>query len=142
MIIIGQLVVICTSIIKQVYRPPEVTALYNKLTLAEHQPQENPELAFYNEMLRTGIHPVTSKPITEADKLNARIMIYALALQPFVGAWALSKVPESYEPSTVKKASGLKFGDVEKLENHFSKHGGEFKGLYSNADEYLQVLMM
>jgi hypothetical protein len=35
-------------------------------------------------------------------------------------------------------AGKVKFGSVEKLEQHFAKHGGEFKGIYNNADEYLQ----
>ncbi|EJL7573297.1 hypothetical protein NMY88_002358, partial [Listeria monocytogenes] len=37
-----------------------------------------------------------------------------------------------------KESSGLKFDDIEKLENHFTKHGGEFKGAYSNINEYLK----
>lgn len=40
--------------------------------------------------------------------------------------------------SIVKGASGAKFGDKVKLESHFGKHGNEFKGAYSNVDEYLQ----
>ncbi|MBL1227063.1 HNH endonuclease [Enterococcus sp. BWR-S5] len=62
---------------------PEVTTLYNKLIQAENRPQENQQLAFYNEMLRTGKHPITGKAITEAERLNAKAMVYALALQPF-----------------------------------------------------------
>lgn len=49
----------------------------------------------------------------------------------------LSMAAILYRP-VVKKVSGLKFSDVEKLENHFTKHGGEFKGAYSNVDEYLK----
>ncbi|NRT73835.1 hypothetical protein [Clostridium beijerinckii] len=38
----------------------------------------------------------------------------------------------------VKGAGKAVFGSVEKLEGHFAKHGGEFKGIYSTAEEYLQ----
>ncbi|WP_205408889.1 hypothetical protein [Listeria goaensis] len=38
---------------------------------------------------------------------------------------------------TYEKANGANFGNVEKLEGHFSKHGGEFGKAFSNADEYL-----
>lgn len=31
----------------------------------------------------------------------------------------------------------MNFGSTEKLESHFGKHGGEFGGVYSNANEYL-----
>ncbi|MGX7150185.1 T7SS effector LXG polymorphic toxin [Enterococcus ureasiticus] len=37
----------------------------------------------------------------------------------------------------VGKVVRAEFGDAKKLNDHFTKHGGEFKGLYSNADEYL-----
>lgn len=36
-----------------------------------------------------------------------------------------------------KKASGGNFGNAEKLEAHFSKHGGEFGRTFSNTNEYL-----
>lgn len=84
---------------------PEVTALYNQLTMAEHAPQKNPQLEFFNEMLRTGKHPLTGKDITDTERTNAHIMIYSLALQPFVGVWALSKVPQSYDTASSTKAS-------------------------------------
>ena len=45
--------------------------------------------------------------------------------------------PEYKSKTIDDKASGLKFGDVEKLEGHFSKHGGEFGKAFSSADEYL-----
>ncbi|HEY9060265.1 MAG TPA: hypothetical protein VIO64_07160 [Pseudobacteroides sp.] len=32
----------------------------------------------------------------------------------------------------------FKFGSIEKAEAHFAKHGGEFKGAFSNVDEYVQ----
>ncbi|MBP1040114.1 hypothetical protein I6N95_03725 [Vagococcus sp. BWB3-3] len=86
----------------------EVTALYNKLVMAEHQPQKNPELEFYNEMLRTGKHPITGEDISDAERVNAKIMMYGLALQPFVGAWAISQVPKSYETGAERKVSGAK----------------------------------
>lgn len=31
----------------------------------------------------------------------------------------------------------MNFGNTEKLESHFKKHGDEFGGAYSNANEYL-----
>lgn len=37
-----------------------------------------------------------------------------------------------------KRTSKAKFSSIEKLESHFKKHGKEFKGIYNNADEYLQ----
>lgn len=74
---------------------PEVTKLYNKLVQAEHEPQQDPQLAFYNEMLRTGKHPITGKAITEAERLNAKAMVYAIVLQPFYYA-ALVGVAEPY----------------------------------------------
>ncbi|KGR89600.1 hypothetical protein [Lysinibacillus boronitolerans] len=36
-----------------------------------------------------------------------------------------------------KNVSRMNFGSTEKLESHFGKHGGEFGGAYSNANEYL-----
>lgn len=84
----------------------EVTSLYNKLVQEEHAPQKNPQLEFFNEMLRTGKHPVTGKTVTNAERLNAKVMIYSLALQPFVGALAISKVPQGYEKSS--SASNLR----------------------------------
>lgn len=74
---------------------PEVTSLYNMLIQAEHTSQKNPQLEFFNEMLRTGKHPTTGVKITEAERANAVLMLYTLALQPFVGAWAMSKIPQS-----------------------------------------------
>lgn len=74
---------------------PEVTGLYNMFVQAEHTSQKNPQLEFFNEMLRTGKHPTTGVKITEAERANAVLMLYTLALQPFVGAWAMSKIPQS-----------------------------------------------
>lgn len=74
---------------------PEVTGLYNMFVQAEHTSQKNPQLEFFNEMLRTGKHPTTGAKITEAERANAVLMLYTLALQPFVGAWAMSKIPQS-----------------------------------------------
>ncbi|MEG0498216.1 MAG: T7SS effector LXG polymorphic toxin, partial [Carnobacterium sp.] len=83
---------------------PEVTGLYNMFVQAEHTSQKNPQLEFFNEMLRTGKHPTTGVKITEAERANAVLMLYTLALQPFVGAWAMSKIPQSAESvSEVKK---------------------------------------
>lgn len=48
-------------------------------------------------MLRTGKHPTTGVKSTEAERANAVLMLYTLALQPFVGAWAMSKIPQSAE---------------------------------------------
>ncbi|MBM7543300.1 hypothetical protein JOE23_003605 [Amphibacillus cookii] len=36
-----------------------------------------------------------------------------------------------------KKAGGANFGNIEKLESHFSKHGAEFSGAFSSANDYL-----
>jgi hypothetical protein len=38
----------------------------------------------------------------------------------------------------IKGVSKANFGSSEKLVGHFEKHGGEFKGIYSTADEYLK----
>ncbi|OJG72167.1 hypothetical protein RV11_GL003138 [Enterococcus phoeniculicola] len=86
---------------------PEVTALYNKLTMEEHAPQKNPQLEFFNEMLRTGKHPITGEQISKAERVNAKLMIYSLVLQPFVGAWAISKIPQNQQTS-VKGNSNVK----------------------------------
>lgn len=43
-----------------------------------------------------------------------------------------------YATSTIEEPSKAVFGSVEKLEGHFTKHGGEFKGTYNTAEEYLQ----
>ncbi|MTI48435.1 MAG: hypothetical protein FH761_11375 [Firmicutes bacterium] len=40
--------------------------------------------------------------------------------------------------SYYKGMSNRNFASVEKLDSHFAKHGKEFKGVYKNADEYLQ----
>ncbi|KMN45616.1 hypothetical protein [Bacillus sp. LK2] len=49
----------------------------------------------------------------------------------------VTKVDKVGKSGNVAKASELKFGNTEKLESHFIKHGGEFGGTYSNAVEYL-----
>lgn len=103
----------------------EVTTLYNKLVMIEHEPQYDVQLSFYNEMLKTGKHPVTGEPITEIQRGNARIMIYALALQPFVGAWAMAQVPKSYQPSSSTK--GSKNGKTYSLDRGKSKGNVSYK---------------
>lgn len=100
---------------------PEVTNLYNKLVQAEHEPKQNEQLAFYNEMLRTGKHPITGEAITNADRINAKAMIYLFALEPFVGAWALAKYAQSLEVDGVenqasKKGSGAKTTKIERTQ--------------------------
>lgn len=130
---------------------PEVTKLYNKLVQAEHEPQQDPQLAFYNEMLRTGKHPITGKSITEAERINAKAMVYALALQPFVGAWALAKYAQALEsddvevpqkqtqqtkPSGAKGLVGVDFEDYLTKEvggsGSFSVEGRDFDGGLGN----------
>ena len=84
---------------------PEVTSLYSFLVIEESKPQKNPQLEFFNEMLRTGKHPTTGVKITEAERKNARFMLYTIALQPAVGAWAASTLPQSTGVSKVIKVS-------------------------------------
>ena len=48
-------------------------------------------------------------------------------------AYMASTIPSK----TSKGVSNHNFASEEKLVSHFEKHGDEFKGIYSNADEYL-----
>ena len=43
---------------------------------------------------------------------------------------------ESFDVNNSDKRAKLNFADTGKLNNHFSKHGGEF-GVYSNSNDYL-----
>lgn len=47
---------------------------------------ENRQPKLYNEMLYTDKHPVKGEAITNANRMNAKAMVYLHALEPFVGA--------------------------------------------------------
>lgn len=92
---------------------PEVTQLYNRLLAEEHAPKKNPHLEFYTKMLQTGKHPITGKKISDAERANAKIMVWGLAVQPIAGAVAASKLPQAngqgkqdykYSDSVIEKA--------------------------------------
>lgn len=44
---------------------------------------------------------------------------------------------EGFDVNNSSKRTKLNFADTGKLKNHFSKHGAEFGGVYSDADAYL-----
>ncbi|MGX7420699.1 hypothetical protein ACWOFR_18155, partial [Carnobacterium gallinarum] len=44
---------------------------------------------------------------------------------------------EGFDVNNSSKRTKLNFANAEKLKNHFSKHGAEFGGAYSDADGYL-----
>ncbi|WP_321383094.1 hypothetical protein [uncultured Enterococcus sp.] len=90
----------------------------------------NQQLAFYNEMLRTGKHPITGKAITNADRINVKAMVYLLALEPFVGAWALAKYAQSLEVESVATNKGN--SPKNSTEPSLSK-GGKPKGNYAEG---------
>jgi hypothetical protein len=53
--------------------------------------------------------------------------------------YSVKRGPKLQGKSVLNKGVGrADFADKAKLESHFNKHGEEFKGLYKNADEYLQ----
>ncbi|WP_439444043.1 T7SS effector LXG polymorphic toxin [Listeria aquatica] len=140
---------------------PEATDKFNQLQKKAEMDQAKDffkEVVGINDYIRMvdGIDPLTGKKITHNEQAVSSLMFLltvvseATALKILKNMKNGKKILKDVELSQLKtpdkmvegkvgkKVSGHKFGDVEKLENHFSKHGGEFKGLYSNADEYLQ----
>lgn len=50
----------------------------------------------------------------------------------------INKADDTIVDELVEGTTKAKFGSAEKLKSQFAKHGKEFKGVYNNADEYLQ----
>lgn len=127
----------------------EVTYLYNKFIAEESAPRKDPQLEFYNEMIRTGKHPTTGKTLTNAEKANAKLMIYSLVVQPFVGVYSVSKLPQnknsvSSKSNTAvnnsdKKASGAG-GTNKNVVSTLPEDGNSTVGRWMSNDEYNKMI--
>ncbi|WP_346817222.1 WXG100 family type VII secretion target [Bacillus paramobilis] len=97
-----------------------------------------------------GIDPSTGEKLSGWERTGAGVMAVA-GLTPFgkiakVGKGVKMTANAVEAANTVKKAEKVEntvkkaenFADKEKLIGHFDKHGGEFKGAYENAEQYLQ----
>lgn len=87
----------------------------------------------------------TAKLLKNGDTTIDAIKLSSASWEALKEAHAAAKVVKKVEITddvvdagkTIGKYGDAVFGDIQKLNDHFVKHGGEFKGLYSNADDYL-----
>ncbi|MDV2686469.1 pre-toxin TG domain-containing protein [Alkalihalophilus lindianensis] len=81
-----------------------------------------------------GVDPITKR---ELEDWEQTIMVAAILGGGFVKAG--TRGARGVKSVGGKSSTNLpsNFGDSQKLEGHFLKHGREFKGLYKNSEEYL-----
>ena len=74
---------------------------------------------------------VDSSTIITAGVAGTAMVVAGVTLYNYNVNWVKMGTAASF-------ASRANFASVEKLENHFAKHGDEFKGIFNTAEEYLQ----
>ncbi|MGH1323964.1 pre-toxin TG domain-containing protein [Bacillus pretiosus] len=94
-------------------------------------PSTGEKLSTWERISAGGMAVAGLTPVGKVAKIGKGVKMTAKAAE----AANTVKKAEKVE-NTVKKAEN--FADKEKLIGHFDKHGGEFKGAYENAEQYLQ----
>lgn len=91
----------------------------------------------YIKLSKLGLHPHTGEPLKDSEKWQFQYAAHVGTVSDLIGvvggAYAGQKATDAGgnknkgQGNSKEKTSGLEFGNVEKLETHFSKHGSELK---------------